>query len=207
MNTVLKLLINCVLWCLSQLSFRRSQTNVSILNEFMNYIWAEKEGWKSDFRGQSAEQNLIPFTAVLNLCLVQEIFLSYCTVIKLSSSSSRKYQLISIAGSSRKDVEQPNQHLQPLKYFFPGHLFNPLLLGRNGSEITGLQQWYVPFCSQHLSPLVTWQLLPSFSTPPSIQLPCLFLPISGSQHSTLTLCTSGVEQHPLPSSGWHSCCF
>lgn len=178
MNTVLKLLINCIL-CSSQLSFRSSQTNVSILSEFMNYIWAEKERVKSDFIGLLAEQNLRSFTAVLSRCVAQEIILSYCTVIKLSSSSSRKYQLVLIAGSGHRGMDQPNQHLQLLKYlFFPGHLFNPLLLGRNVWKIKVVQQWHMWFCSQRLSSVATQQLFPWFSPPPSLWLPSLFPPPS-----------------------------
>lgn len=174
MNTVLKLLINCIL-CSSQLSFRSSQTNVSILSEFMNYSWVEKEREKSDFIGYLAEQNLISFTAVLSWYIVQEIILRYCTVIKLSSSSSRKYQLVLIAGSGHRGIDQPNQHLQPLKYlFFPGHLFNPLLLGRNVWEIKVVQEWHIWFCSQRLLSVATQQLFPWFSPPPSLWLPSSF---------------------------------
>lgn len=59
------------------------------------------------------------FTAVLNQCKVQEIIHSYCTVIKLRSSSSRKYQLVLIAGSSHRGMDQPSQHLQRLKASSP----------------------------------------------------------------------------------------
>lgn len=52
----------------------------------------------------------------------------------------------------------------PWNTFFPWHFFNRSLRQHRLRD-HGLQQRYTLFCSQRLSPLVTWQLLPCFSAP------------------------------------------
>lgn len=128
-------------------------------------------------------------------------------MIKLSSSSSRKYQLILIAGSSHRAMDQPDQHLQPLKYiFFPLDIY--LTLAPRQKRLRD----HRPAAAVHAIPFTVSVSCSNLAAAPlvlqtTLPLASLFIPPHLWQPTQLlTLCTSGVEHHPLPSAGWHSCC-